>query len=251
MNNIFSADKILTNGKIITVDAQDSIVEAVAIKNGRFLATGTTDEIKDLASSKTDVLNLEGKTVTPGIIDSHTHPVLQASHLIAIDCRKPEVKEIADIKDKIKKKARELGPEKWIRLVNFNDTRLLENRHITRWELDEVSANNPVYIMADTGHQSIVNSRALELAGVTKDTENPPGGEIERNENGEPTGLLYEMAEHLVSKIMPEYTVEELKPGYRETLNQLSEWGITSTHDAFAYDLGIRTFQQILKEGVR
>jgi len=233
------------------VDAQDTIVEAVAIKNGRFLATGRTDDIKNLASGNTNVVNLDGKTVIPGIIDSHTHPVLQASHLSAIDCRQPDMKGIAEIKEKIKKKAAELGPDKWIRVVNFNDTRLLEKRHITRWELDAVSANNPVYIMADTGHQAIANSQALQIAGITKDTQDPTGGEIERNKNGEPTGLLYEMAEHLVSKIMPEYTVDELKPGYKKALNQLSEWGITSTHDAFAYDLGMRTFHQILNEGIR
>jgi len=180
MNKLFGADRILTNGKIITMDAHDTIVEAVAIKNGRFLATGTAYEIKELASSHTEILNLEGKTVLPGIIDSHTHPILQASHLIGIDCRKPSVKAIRDIKEMVRKRALELGPGKWIRAVNFNDSKLLEKKHITRWEIDEVAPENPVFILSDTGHQCIVNSCALKLAGITGDTSDPPGGERPR-----------------------------------------------------------------------
>ncbi len=251
MHKLFAADRIMTHGKIITVDARDKIVEAIAIKDGRFLATGTTDEIMDLASRDTEVLNLEGKTVLPGLIDSHTHPLLQAAHLIAINCRKPSVKGIADIKKMVRARALELGPGKWIRAVNFNDSKLLEKRHINRWELDEVSPDNPVHVLADTGHRCIVNSRALELAGVTKDTVDPPGGEIERNEAGEPTGLLHENAMHLVSDILPEHTLEELKPGYKEALNQFSKWGVTSTHDAYTRRIGVRAFQQLLNEGIQ
>jgi len=251
VNNLFAADRILINGKILTVDASETIVEAVAIKDGKFLATGKTDEVKALASENTHVLDLGGKLALPGIIDSHTHPTMLASHLTEINCRKPTVKGIADIKEMVKMRAEELGPGKWIRGANFNDSKLAEKRHITRWELDEVAPINPVFLMADTGHQSVVNSKALELAGVTKDTPDPPGGEIQRNENGEPTGLLYEIATGLVGQVIPPYTIEELKTGYIEVLNQFSKWGVTSTHDASGNDLGIRAFQQLLNEGKR
>jgi len=250
MLKLFAADRILTNGKIVTVDARNTIVEAIAIKDGRFLATGTNTEIMDLASGDTEVLNLEGKTVLPGLIDSHTHPVLQAAHLIAINCRQPSVKAIADIKEMVRVRALELGPGKWVRAVNFNDSKLSEKRHITRWELDEVAPDNPVYILADTTHRCVVNSRTLELAGINKETVNPPGGDIERNEAGEATGLLHENAVDLVSEIIPEFDLEELRPGYRKALNQFSKWGITSTHDAYARRVGVRAFQQLLNEGV-
>ena len=163
MHKLLAADRIMTHGKIVTVDSKNRIFEAVAIKDGRFLATGTNDEIRNLASRYTKVLNLEGKTVLPGLIDSHTHPLLQAAHLVAIDCRKPSVKSIVDIKQMVKERARELGPGKWVRAVNFNDSVLLEKRHITRWELDEAAPDNPVYVVADTGHRGIVNSRALRV----------------------------------------------------------------------------------------
>ncbi|MBW2179748.1 MAG: amidohydrolase, partial [Deltaproteobacteria bacterium] len=251
MNKLFAADKILINGNILTVDATDNVVEAVAIKDGRFLAIGKSDRIKELAGHDTEMLDLEGKTVLPGIIDSHTHPSLLASHLTEINCRKPEVNGIADIKEMIKARAQELGPGKWVRGANFNDSKLTEKRHITRWELDEAAPENPVCLLADTGHQSVVNSKALELSGVTKDTPNPSGGEIQRDESGEPTGLLYEMAMGLVSRVIPPYTVEEVKAGYSEVLKQFSRWGVTSTHDAGGVDLGIRAFQQLLNEGKR
>ena len=251
MKNLFSADKILINGKVLTVDANDSIVEAVAIKDGRFLATGTTDDIKGLAGPDTNVMDLDGKTVLPGIIDSHTHPSMLASHLTEINCRSPEVKGVEDIKQMVKARAQEFEPGKWIRGANFNDSKLAEKRHITRWELDEVAPDNPVFLRADTGHQAVVNSKALELANVTNETPDPSGGEIQRDENGEPTGLLYEMAMGLVALIIPPYTVEELKTGYIEVLNQFSQWGVTSTHDASGDELGIRAFHQLLNEGKR
>ncbi|MBW2367821.1 MAG: amidohydrolase [Deltaproteobacteria bacterium] len=251
MNKLFAAEKILINGKIVTVDSRDSIVEAVAIKDGRFLATGTTDQIKAFAANDTEVLDLEGKMAMPGIIDSHTHPMLQASQLLAINFRQLNVKTIDEVKELVKSRAQELGPGKWVRGVSFNEFRLEENRHITRWELDEVAPDNPVHILSDTYHQCIVNSQALKLAGVTKDTQDPPGGEIQRNEVGEATGLLYEMAEMLVSKTIPPYTVEEIKAGYVDMINQFSSWGVTSIQDAGAHNLGIRAFQQLLKEGMR
>jgi predicted amidohydrolase YtcJ len=251
MKDFFSADRVLINGKIITVDRTDSIVEAVAVKDGKFLATGSTPEIMKLAGDKTEVIDLEQKTVLPGIIDSHTHPSLAASLVTEINCRQPAVQSIRDILRMVRERADELGPGQWVRGGNFNDSKLSENRHITRWELDEAAPNNPVFILSDTGHQCLVNSRSLELAGINRLTEDPPGGKIDRDHNQEPTGLLYETATVLTSRVIPPYTVEELKEGFKTVLNQFSEWGITSTHDASGYSLAIRAYQQLLKEGVQ
>ncbi|MCW4050043.1 MAG: amidohydrolase [Candidatus Bathyarchaeota archaeon] len=245
------ADMVLVNGKIITVDRQDSVVEAVAIKDGKFIAIGKTEEIRKLSGEKTNIIDLDGKTAMPGIIDSHTHPSSISFKFMEIDCRAPPIRSISEILDKVKAKAEEVGSDKWVRGVAFNDSKLVEKRHITRWELDSVAPDNPVFIVSDTGHQSLANSRALELAGVSKDTPDPPGGEIERDEGGIPTGLLYENASGLVRKHIPEYTVEELKEGYKKTVEQFASWGVTSTHNASGRMNGIRAYKQLLDDGIR
>ncbi len=251
MKDLFCADRVLINGKIITVDQADSIVEAVAIKDGKFLARSSTPEIMTLAGDRTEVLDLQHKTVLPGIIDSHTHPSLAASLVTEINCRQPAVQSVRDILRMVRERAEELGPGRWVRGGNFNDSKLSENRHITRWELDEAAPHNPVFILSDTGHQGLVNSMALELAGIGRHTQDPPGGKIDRDQSNEPTGLLYETATVLATRVIPPYTVEELKEGFKAVLDQFSEWGITSTHDASGYNLAIRAYQQLLKEGIK
>lgn len=251
MKELLGADRVFVNGKIITVDQADSIVEAVAVKDSKFLATGSTVEIMALAGDKTEVVDLKHKTVLPGLIDSHTHPSMAAALVTEINCRQPEVQGIRDILRMVRRRADELGPGEWVRGGNFNDANLSEKRHITRWELDEAAPNNPVFILSDTGHQCLVNSTALELAGISGHTQDPPGGKIDRDQHHEPTGLLYETATLLATRVIPSYTVEALKEGLKSVLDQFSEWGITSTHDASGYNLAIRAYQQLLNEGVR
>lgn len=245
------ADMVLVNGKILTVDPQDTIVEAVAVKDGRVLATGTTSEIMELSGEGTEIVDLGGKTVLPGLIDTHTHPSSAAVRLYEINCRSPPVKNIEEILGMVKDKASELDPGMWIRGTNYNDIKLEERRHITRWELDEVAPENPVFISKETGHLYVVNSRALELAGIKRDTPDPPGGQIDRDSAGEATGLLYETAGRLVSSLIPPYSVEEIKEGMRSVWDQFSEWGVTTTHDASAFGDAIRAYQRLLVDGVR
>ncbi len=251
MKGSCSPDAVVLNGKIITVDGDDSVVEAVAVKDGRFAAVGSTSEIKALAGKGTEVIDLKGRTAMPGIIDSHTHPSNLAGRLMEVDLRAPPVGGVADVLRMIGDRARELGPGRWVRAANYNDSKLRERRQVTRRELDEAAPENPVFIVSDTGHQAVVNSAALGLAGVADDTPDPPGGEIERDAEGRATGLLYENATHLVRGIIPEYTVEELKESYRDVVRQFCEWGVTCTHDASGHRSGVRAFKQLLDEGDR
>ncbi|TEU09410.1 amidohydrolase, partial [Candidatus Bathyarchaeota archaeon] len=168
VNGVIEADLVLINGKIITVDKEDSIVEAVAVKDNRIIATGSTSKVNKLVGEGTDVIDLGGKTVLPGLIDTHTHPNGAAVRLYEINCRSPPVKSISEILEMVAAKAAELEPGKWIRGTNYNDIKLEDKRHITRWELDEAAPENPVFISKETGHLYVVNSRALELAGITK-----------------------------------------------------------------------------------
>ena len=251
MKGSLHPDLVILNGRIITVDPRDSVAEAAAVKDGRFVAVGSTREIKALAGKGTEVLDLEGRTAMPGIIDSHTHPSNIAARLLEVDLRAPPVKNIAEVKKKIAEKARELGPGKWVRAANYNDSKLAERRQVTRWELDEAAPNNPVFIVSDTGHQVVVNSLALKAAGVTDDTPDPPGGKVERDAEGRATGLLYENATGLIRDYIPEYSVDELKESYREVVRQFCEWGVTCTHDASGHRNGVRAFKQLLDEGER
>ncbi len=251
LSDVFGADLLLLNGKVVTVDADDSIVEAVAVKGDRIVATGSSAEMKKLAKKGAKIIDLKGRTVLPGIIDSHTHPHNAAMNFLEIDCRGKGIKGIKDIQTAVAKKAKEVKPGEWIQGSGYNDSKLAEKRQITRRELDEAAPKNPVCITSDTGHQCIVNSKALEIAGITKFTPDPAGGQIDKDAKGELTGLLYETATKLVSDKIPEYTVPQVKEGLRQLWEQFSEWGITSTHDASAQMLGIRGYQQLLAEGVR
>ena len=246
-----NADMILINGKVITVDSQDRVVEAVAILWNKVAAVGSTEEIKGLAGPTTKVIDLQGKTVMPGIIDSHTHPSNIAAKLLEVDCRAPPLKNISEVLALIRKRVEELRQGEWVRAANYNDSKLEEKRQITRWELDKVAPLNPVFMVSDTGHQAVVNSKALEVAGITYGTPDPPGGEMERNEKGELTGLLYENATRLVREHIPEYSVEELRESYQNVVDQFSEWGITSTHNASGHRNGIRAYKQLLDQGVK
>jgi len=218
-----SADMVLLHGKVVTVDSKDTLQEAVAIKAGRIIGTGSSSEMKQFAGENTEVIDLMGKPVLPGIIDSHTHPSFAATRFLEIDCRAPEIKGIKDIQDAVLTKAKEIGPGAWVRVGNYNDSKIIEKRQITRWELDTVTPNNPVYIISDTGHQAVVNSRALDIADITKDTPDPAGGTIDRDTKGEATGLLYELASQLVAVKIPEYTMAQMK----ECMNRDSPFQLT------------------------
>ena len=246
-----SADIVLLHGKVVTVDSKDTIQEAVAIEAGRIMGTGSSSDMKQFTGENTEVIDLMGKLVIPGIIDSHTHPSFAATRFLEIDCRAPEIRGIKDIQAAVLTKAKEIGPGVWVRVGNYNDSKLIEKRQITRWELDAVTPNNPVYILSDTGHQAVVNSKALEIADITKDTPDPAGGKIDRDDRGEATGLLYELASQLIAAKIPGYTMTQMKESMKRLFSQFSRWGITSTHDASGENLGIRTYQQILSEGIR
>ncbi len=251
MKGSSSPDAVVLNGKIITVNGDDSVVEAVAVKDGRFAAVGSTREIKALAGKGTEVIDLKGRTAMPGIIDSHTHPSNLAAKFMEVDLRSPPVKGVADVLRMIGDRGKKLGQGKWVRAANYNDSKLKEKRQVTRWELDEAAPDNPVFIASDTGHQAVVNSAALKLAGVGDETPNPPGGEIEHDAGGRATGLLYENATHLIRGIIPDYTVEELRESYRRVVRQFCEWGVTCTHDASGHRNGVRAFKQLLDGGER
>jgi predicted amidohydrolase YtcJ len=193
------ADKILINGKIITVDSANSIAQAIAIKDGKILAVGTTADITRYKGPGTLVVDLAGKTVIPGIVDGHSHFASEARDKYANIAAPPvgPVKNIADIIVELKKfqSAKKLKPGQWINGYGYDQDQLEEKRHPVKEDLDAAFPDNPVVVTHVSGHMLVANSYALRISGIDSTTPDAPGGVIVRRPGSrEPTGLLQERA---------------------------------------------------------
>jgi predicted amidohydrolase YtcJ len=195
------ADLVLRGGNIVTVDNDWSIAHAVAIKDGRFVAVGADAQMAPHIGPNTQVIELAGKTVVPGLIDTHLHQLFHA--LNGPQVQLLGAKSVADVQKAVGERVARTEAGRWVTAsMGWHESILEEGRMPTRHELDPVSPNNPVFIPRG-GHVVTVNSKALELANITKDTPNPPGGIIVRDEKGEATGMLLQNAANLVRRILP------------------------------------------------
>jgi len=200
------ADLILFNGKVITVDAEDHIFQAVAVKGDKILAVGSDVEIKPLAGPQCKMIDLQGKTVTPGLIDSHYHLMYYGAQFWTgyLNIRYPVVTSKAGLLQVVGDYAQHLNAGEWIS-ANQGFT-LKTGETLDRWDLDSVAPNNPAYLRHSSGQYSVVNSKALEIAGIDSTTPNPPGSLIMHDEQGEPTGVLsHYPAENLVGRYATGY----------------------------------------------
>src|SRR5882757_4403403 len=218
------ADLVLRGGKVITVDRDWRVAQAVAIRDGRFLAVGDGAAIAGHIGPNTQVIELAGKTVVPGLIDSHLHQLFAGLNGPAVQLLGSRT--VADVQNAIAERVARTEPGKWLMASSgWHESILDEGRMPTRHELDRVSPDNPVFIPRG-GHVVTVNSKALELAGIGKDTPNPDGGVIVRDANGEATGVLLETAANLARKVLPPAPgnlAELLKIAMRD----LNSYGIT------------------------
>jgi predicted amidohydrolase YtcJ len=181
------ADLIVHNGKMLTVDAKFTTAEAVAIRGGKVVAVGKNADVLKLKGEKTRLIDAAGRTVMPGLYDSHTHPTSAAGSEAGDPI--PLLRSIPEVLDYIKKRTAELPEGKWIVIQYAFPTRLKEARFPTKAELDSVSPKHPVLYHA--GPAGVANSKALEISGVTKDTKDPPAGQVVKDEKtGEPTGMI-------------------------------------------------------------
>jgi predicted amidohydrolase YtcJ len=244
------ADLLLLNGKVITVDSEFKIVEAVAVKDRKIIATGTTPEIEGLQGEGTEVIDLKGKTVLPGLIDSHLHVVSTGMLLSQINCRTPPMSSISDILTAVKEAADKAEPGEWILGRGWDQVKLSDHRNPTRWDLDKVSSENPVWLTRTCGHIGVCNSLALEIGGVSKDTPQPLGGNIEKDEGGEPTGLLEEgPAMNIVRKHIPPTSFEDTVKAIKLASKAFSEAGLTGVVDAGIDSKTMRAYQRAADDG--
>jgi predicted amidohydrolase YtcJ len=227
------SDLVLLNGNVVTMDPRRPRAEAIAVHDGKFVAVGSTTEIRGLAGLGTEVVELQGRTVLPGFIDAHIHGASSGRiNMLSVDCA---VATAGELKERIRRRARELPAGRWIVGDKYDDTKLDLGRPILRGDLDEATRDHPVVVTHVGGHDCFVNSRTLELAKVTRDTPDPDGGRIERDPaTKEPTGILREKAMDLVLKLIPPASREESRKAAVWQLQEFAKAGLTSIHDADA-----------------
>lgn len=250
-----TADLALLNGKIITVDDRDSIAQAVGVKGDKIIKVGTNEEIRSLIGPNTKTLDLRGKTVTPGLIDSHIHVMYYGRQFGKeyLNIRFPDVKSKADLLRVIYQKASQIPKGEWI--SGNQGFQLQQGETLNRWDLDKAAPDNPMYLRHCSGQYAVVNSAALKLAGINKNTPNPYGGKIVKDPaTQEPTGvLLHYPAENLVGKYARGYgdrteseLIEDVKRGQDVCLSA----GYTSGQDVIvALPRDIEIYKKIAERG--
>src|SRR5579871_4375851 len=219
------ADLILYNGRIVTVDDAFSIRNAVAVKDGRIVAVGGNDLQNRFNAAR--AIDLHGRTVLPGFNDTHVHLVGQSRRNIDLI----NTKSIAQLKDQIRDKARQLGPKEWITGAGWDEYQMTEKRVPLRADLDEAAPNNPVVLTRAGGHSSVGNSKALELADINSATPDPPRGLIEKDASGAPNGVIRERSD-LYTRLVPKDKPADVRASLLQNVQDQLKLGITSVIEA-------------------
>jgi len=228
-----SADLVLRNASVVTVDPSRPRARLVAARGNRVWLVGNDDLLVDVKGARTRTVDCQGGTLVPGFIDAHCHVFSLIRKLISIDLSPQAVTCIDDIKAAIARKAQETPPGKWIQGTDYSEFHLAEKRHPTRQDLDEVAPGHPVVLSHRSLHACVLNSRALQLAGITRETPEPPGAMIARDvPDGEPNGLLFEMLGYIREQVMPPWSQEDLEAAMALGNRQYLSQGLTSLQDA-------------------
>jgi hypothetical protein len=222
----------LINGNVLTMDNEKPRADAVLVIGDRVAEAGSNKGVEKLVTPDTEVIDLEGRTLIPGFIDCHAHPMGFGQSLLNVDCRTPPITTIDEMVEALGRAAAGKSKGEWVMGRGYDDFKLREKRHPTRWDLDEAASDKPVMVTRLCGHISVVNSMSLEMAGITKNTPDPEGGKIDRDESGEPTGVLRGNARAPISSLIPKPGVEQLRRGINLAAKEFLARGVTSVSDA-------------------
>lgn len=243
-------DLLLVNGTVITVDANDRIAEAIAIRGNRIVAVGTSAAIESLAGPRTRRIDLAGRTVTPGLLDVHAHfSPGQFNRRDGLDLSFPAVKSIEDVKRAVAQQAARSTADRWIFGTGWDEGKLAERRLVTASDLDEIAPDRPVWLNQTMGHYGVANSLALKLANIGHDTPDPAGGTIDRDAAGNPTGVLKETAQKLVTALIPPPTADDLDRGIREMARGFNSECMTAVKDPGIPDESWESYRRVLAAG--
>jgi len=238
-----SPDLVLVSGRILTMDSGSSVAEALAVRDGKILAVGSDAAVRPMAGPQTRVIDLAGKSVVPGLIDTHAH--FGAAGLGDYVVNLGPAKSVAGALELLKAFVARKKPGEWIITGGWHPpSQLAEKRYLTRQEIDSVAPNNPVYLRT-VGHFAMANSLALQKAGIDKTSPNPSGGSFEKDASGELTGVLVETAIPLVENLVPPFTEDEEIRQYKIAEGVLNSYGITSVVEGATSARDTRTLQKI------
>ena len=247
-----TADLILYNAKVITLNPEQPHAELVAIRGDRILAVGNKDDLGLFKGAGTELSDCEGGTVIPGFNDAHCHPLSLAISLLSVDCSPKAVKNIVEIQARIRHQTEQTKEGKWIRAAGYDEHYLSEKRPPNRWELDQASPQHPVILTHSTAGNCVLNSLALQLAGITRDTPESLGSLIDRDpETGEPNGLIVGRNEY-VERAIPLLDEEGLEQGMKLANQEYLSHGITSLQDT-SWSNGWhhwQTWQRLISRGI-
>ncbi|MFO1267972.1 MAG: amidohydrolase [Rubrivivax sp.] len=248
-----AAQIVYRNGTVLTLDGENRVAEAVAVRDGKIVAVGRSADIDRFVGSGTTVVDLAGKTLIPGLYDAHSHlSIAGIWGLYDANLNSPPiggVSSIADLLDALRRQQARIGEAAWITGWGYDDTLLTERRHPTRADLDRVSATRPILVSHVSGHLAVANSAALALAGITGQTPNPPGGVIRKDAAGQPDGVLEETAGALVRKHQPALSAAQLQQGIRAAGQEYAARGITTANEGAALPANMRAMEAVAQAG--
>lgn len=242
----FSADLVITNANIRTMDAKRSVARSLAVSNGKIIAIGSDADTKGLIGAKTRVIDAKRKTVLPGFNDAHVHFLPTGSQLSAVDLRSSKTP--AEFVQRIKDFAAKTPNGRWIKGGRWDHENWTPNNLPTAAMIDAVTPNNPVFVERLDGHMSLANSVAMRIAGIDKNVKDVPGGEIIRDGAGSPTGIFKDAAKTYIEKVIPAPSWEERMETAIVATEIAASLGVTSVQDMSAgTDVGI--YQELQRQG--
>ncbi len=242
-----TADLIFFNGNVHTIDPANPSVEAVGIIGNRIVFTGSNDEIEKFRDDNTQIIDLHGATVVPGLVDAHAHVMGLGKALSQIDLMGTTSK--VEIREKILTAVSEAKDGEWISGRGWDQNDWEEKEFPTFQDLSGTESH-PVYMRRVDGHAAWVNSKTLEICNINSETPDPDGGKIVKDSNGNPTGILIDNAIYLVSDNIPEASIEVKRSWYKKAFEKCNRLGLTGVHDAGIDSNGIVLYQQLEKEGI-
>ena len=246
------ADTLYRHGRIYTADAHDRVVEALAVRDGRVVYAGTEAGARALTGSGTAVVDLDGRTVMPGLIDGHLHPLEGGSGLLKCSLRYERLTKEAlrsRLADCLAKTA-DREPDGWLEVVAwFQEGALPAGTTFTAADLDGLPTKRPIQILSSFGHTMLLNRRGLVVSGITANTADPPGGRIAHDAGGEPSGTLEDKAFEPVLHLLPQPTAAENVAAAKAALAALAHQGVTTFMDAWASPANLAAFQAVSAQG--